>query len=71
MVKPSPKPFELVVNQLNIAKENCLVVGDSIRRDLGGAKAAGIDCILVGGGKNNYALKSFTNLIEFCEEVTS
>ena len=70
MVKPSPKPFELVVNQLNIAKENCLVVGDSIRRDLGGAKAAGIDCILVGGGKNNYALKSFTNLIEFCEEVT-
>jgi len=69
MVKPSPKPFELVVNHLNIPKKECLVVGDSPRRDLGGAIAAGIDCILVGGAHDQRATNSYPSLLEFCNEI--
>ncbi len=63
MVKPSPKPFELVIERLGIKKEQALVVGDSIRRDLGGARAAGIDCVLVGGAKHHHAVGCYENLI--------
>lgn len=65
MVKPSPKPFELVANNLDLKPGECLVIGDSIRRDLGGAIAAGIDCILVGGATDNRAIHSYTSLLEF------
>ncbi len=63
MVKPSPKPFELVIEKLGVKREQALVVGDSIRRDLGGAKAAGIDCILVGKAKHHHAVECYENLL--------
>ena len=66
MVKPSPKPFELVLSQLGISGSEAVVVGDSPRRDLGGAKTAGIGCILVGGATHPDALKSFDNLLQIC-----
>lgn len=66
MVKPSPKPFELVLSQLGISGSEAIVVGDSPRRDLGGARSAGIDCILVGGAKHPDALMSFDNLLQLC-----
>ena len=69
MVKPSPKPFELVVQQLGLSKSACVVIGDSVRRDLGGATAAGIDCILVDGAQDAGALASFPNLLAFCHEL--
>ena len=69
MVKPSPKPFELVVQQLGVSKEKCLVIGDSIRRDLGGSQAAGIDCILVGGAKSDQAVAHYNTILEFQETV--
>lgn len=69
MVKPSPKPFELVLSQLRMASSEAIVVGDSPSRDLGGAKSAGIDCILVGGAEHPYALKSFNNLLELCNAI--
>lgn len=69
IVKPSPKPFEMVVNKLDLPKEKCLVIGDSIRRDLGGAHAAGIDSVLVGGAKSNMAIASFSSLLAFQENV--
>jgi FMN phosphatase YigB (HAD superfamily) len=69
MVKPSPKPFELVLSQLGIARSEAIVVGDSPRRDLGGAKAAGISCILVGGATHPDALESFDNLLQLCAEI--
>jgi len=65
MVKPSPKPFEDVVKQLNVFKEECLVIGDSIRRDLGGARNAGIECVLVGKNRDENALACFDSLLEF------
>ncbi|MCH9812666.1 MAG: HAD family hydrolase [Epsilonproteobacteria bacterium] len=69
MVKPSPKPFEQVVKQLGLQREACVVIGDSIRRDLGGATQAGIDCILVGGQKDKKALACFESLLTFRDQV--
>ena len=69
MVKPSPKPFERVVNQLGISKREAIVVGDSPRRDLGGALNAGIDCILVGGAEHPSALASYVNLLDLVQAV--
>jgi FMN phosphatase YigB (HAD superfamily) len=69
MVKPSPKPFELVLNQLGIASSEAIVVGDSPTRDLVGAKSAGIECILVGGAEHPDALKSFNSLLELCNSI--
>ena len=69
MVKPSPKPFELVVNNLRVKKEKCLVVGDSVRRDLGGAMAAGMDCVLVGGAKHGAALECYDSLLNLSHDL--
>jgi FMN phosphatase YigB (HAD superfamily) len=69
IVKPSPKPFELVLSRLRMARSEAIVVGDSPGRDLGGAKAAGIDCILVGGAEHPCALKSFNSLLELCDAI--
>jgi HAD superfamily hydrolase (TIGR01549 family) len=69
MVKPSPRPFELVLSQLEMDKSQAIMIGDSPRRDLGGAKSAGIDCILVGGAEHPSALKSFNNLLELCNAI--
>lgn len=69
MVKPSPKPFEWVLTQLGVSKDQSLVVGDSIRRDLGGAMAAGIDCILVGGAQHPNAIACYENLLEFNRDL--
>ena len=66
MVKPSPKPFQLVLEQLNVPASQALVIGDSARRDLGGASAAGIDCVLVGGEEHPDAVASYENLLAFC-----
>lgn len=69
MVKPSPRPFELVLRRLGITNREAIVVGDSPRRDLGGAKNAGSECILVGGAEHPDALKSFGNLLELCNAI--
>jgi HAD superfamily hydrolase (TIGR01549 family) len=69
MVKPSPKPFELVLDQLGLCGRQAMVIGDSPRRDLGGAKNAGIDCVLVGGAAHPDALASFGNLLELCDMI--
>ena len=71
MVKPSPRPFEYVVNELGLAKEKCLVIGDSIRRDLGGAEAAGLDCVLVGGATSDKARDCHPDLIDFQRVITA
>ena len=69
MVKPSPKPFDIVVNQLDIKKKDCIVVGDSPRRDLGGALAANLDCILVGGEKDSRAVAHLDSLLTFSKNA--
>ncbi len=71
MVKPSPRPFEIILEQLGINKEDGLVVGDSIRRDLGGASAAGIDCVLVGGATHADAMACYQDLLVFADVIES
>lgn len=70
-VKPSPKPFQLILNELGISNTEAVVIGDSARRDLGGAIQAGIECILVGGAKHPDSLCSFDNLLEFTQEIVN
>ena len=69
MVKPSPEPFRRVVEQLNLPINQCVVIGDSVRRDLGGATAAGIECILVGVGKSEQAIAHYPTLIDFYNDL--
>ena len=64
IVKPSPLPFLNVLEEMRVNREDAVVIGDSVRRDLGGATAAGIACILVGGAKHPSALGSVANLID-------
>lgn len=71
IVKPSAQPFLMIVEQLQFDSHECVVVGDSTRRDLGGANAAGIDCILVGGARHPAALACHTSLLELCHIITT
>ncbi|MCY7337153.1 MAG: HAD family hydrolase [Chamaesiphon sp.] len=64
IVKPSPLPFLNVLEEMQVNRQDAVVIGDSVRRDLGGATAAGIACILVGGAKHPSALGSVANLID-------
>ncbi len=65
IVKPSPRPFLEVMGKLRAAPAETLVVGDSVRRDLGGARAAGVDCVLVGGARHDAASACFETLLDF------
>lgn len=49
-VKPSPVLFEKAMHQMNVEPSACLMIGDSARRDVGGAAAAGIDAVWIGTG---------------------
>ena len=69
MVKPSPRPFLKVLEEMQVNSQDAVVIGDSIRRDLGGATAAGISCILVGSAKHPSALGAVDNLIQLVESV--
>jgi FMN phosphatase YigB (HAD superfamily) len=68
MVKPSPQPFLQALTQMQIDRMNAandvLVIGDSVQRDLGGATAAGLPCLLVGGATHPKAYGTAKNLLE-------
>ena len=67
IVKPSPRPFLDVLAQMQVKPQDAVVIGDSVRRDLGGATAAGIDCILVGGAQHLSAIGSVSSLIDIID----
>jgi FMN phosphatase YigB (HAD superfamily) len=69
IVKPSPRPFLNVLAQMQVNRQDAVVIGDSVRRDLGGATAAGIDCILVGGAQHSSALAAVANLLCLVESI--
>ena len=64
IVKPSPKPFTRVLNELGVSAADAIFVGDSVRRDLGGATSAGIECVLVGGAKHRDAVACAPTLLD-------
>lgn len=63
IVKPSPRAFLQVLEEMQVDPQDAVMVGDSVRRDLGGAIAAGIDCILVDGATHPNALGAVENLL--------
>lgn len=63
-VKPSPAGFLSALTALGTSASETIVIGDSARRDLGGALAAGMDCILVGGAEDPRAYASAGTLLE-------
>jgi FMN phosphatase YigB (HAD superfamily) len=69
IVKPSPRPFLKVLKEMRVNRQDAVVIGDSVRRDLGGAMAAGISCLLVGGAKHPSALGSVANLIDLVKLI--
>ncbi len=71
VVKPAPEPFEQILVQLNRQPSEAIVIGDSARRDLGGAQNAKIDCILVGQQTHSDAYAHFDNIIEFSNMLTA
>jgi hypothetical protein len=67
IVKPSPIPFARVLEELGTDPMRTVVIGDSARRDLGGASAAGLPCILVGGEKHRDALFCTDSLLSLVQ----
>lgn len=47
-VKPSPVLFEKAMQHMNVPPSDCIMIGDSARRDVGGAAAARIDAVWIG-----------------------
>ncbi|WP_289500525.1 HAD family hydrolase [Gloeocapsopsis sp. IPPAS B-1203] len=67
IVKPSPLAFLNTLKQMKADPDNALVIGDSVRRDLGGAVAAGLPCLLVGGATHPSAYGASSNLLELVD----
>jgi HAD superfamily hydrolase (TIGR01450 family) len=49
--KPAPAFFAAALERIGLAPEQVLMIGDDIRGDIGGARDAGIDGLLVRTGK--------------------
>lgn len=69
IVKPSPQPYRHTLECLGVRADQALVIGDSIRRDLGGAVASGISCVLVGGARDDRALHCIDSLFDLPETI--
>ena len=74
--KPEKDFFDLAINQINIPKENLIMVGDDIINDIKGAQILGINSILVKTGKFRKDLVEKSNIkpdliIDSIDEVLS
>lgn len=67
IVKPSPRPFLKALDLMKVSPQDALVIGDSVRRDLGGAVAAGLPCLLVGGATHPSAYGTVPDLLELVD----
>ncbi|MCB1875538.1 MAG: HAD family hydrolase [Chromatiales bacterium] len=70
-VKPSPHGFRQVLAAMRLPPRQALFIGDSVRRDLAGARAAGLDCVLVGGARSALAMACYADLSALCEQWLS
>ncbi len=50
MVKPCPRLFEIALLSIDAPRERVVMVGDNLRRDVGGAKRAGIASVWISSG---------------------
>ncbi len=55
--KPDPEIYAACLDKLALkTPQNVLVIGDSLATDIAGARAAGLDCLLIAGGLHGQAL---------------
>jgi len=77
--KPSPVPFNLALEKLDIKAEECLMIGDWAERDMVGAKAVGMKTVFARYGdtfdtinpESDYDINSITELIEIVKNENS
>jgi len=48
--KPNPKYFEIAIKGLDLKADECVVIGDSVQNDVGGAKNAGMTSVWINRG---------------------
>jgi putative hydrolase of the HAD superfamily len=74
--KPSPVPFNMALEKLNLQAEECLMVGDWAERDMVGARAVGMktvfarygDTFNTGNPDSDYDINSISELIEIVKK---
>lgn len=49
-LKPSAHPFSTAIEELDVDRSKIVFVGDSLRRDIAGAKAVGLSAVWIGAG---------------------
>ncbi len=52
-LKPSPYPFLQAIAAFTVERARLLFVGDSLRRDIAGAKAVGLSTVWIKAEQNN------------------
>jgi len=50
-IKPSVKPFEQALSAFDSPRDRVLYIGDTYKRDVVGAKSAGLDCVWISRGR--------------------
>ena len=63
-MKPDLEAFELAIG--NTKKEDCIMIGDSIKSDKVGAENAGIDCYIVDSGHSIRDLLQMITNVKKC-----
>ena len=74
--KPSPAPFNLALNRLNLSAQECLMIGDWAERDVVGAKAVGMKTVFARYGDtfntvnpgSDYDINSISELINIVKK---
>ena len=59
-VKPNKKMYQSVVNHFNVKESECLMVGDSLRSDVIGAKKVGMHQVWINRPGKSYDLAKIT-----------
>jgi putative hydrolase of the HAD superfamily len=57
LLKPNPKIFSLALKKLKLKPEEAVMVGDSVRTDVNGARKAGMKAILIDRKRKNNGKK--------------
>ncbi|NQV89167.1 MAG: HAD-IA family hydrolase [Parcubacteria group bacterium] len=68
--KPDKNIFETELRKLGLQPEECLMIGDSQEKDVDGAKAMGMDGLLIDrSGKDGNGIGSLLKLNEYLDEL--
>jgi putative hydrolase of the HAD superfamily len=67
--KPDPSAFALVLTQLGVAPEDAVMVGDSWKRDVAGARAVGMAAVWLSAGQAAPTLDDSVTVVESVADV--